>query len=111
LREERFFEDVAGMLSEADLELMRRNSKAVFYEPLVASATYAFAAVMDRVRHGTIPASAGREALRQQAASMAASLSAKPHLWEEFRSQLDEEDPVRLVLRAIALGWSAKWQA
>ncbi len=42
----------------------------------------------------------GREALRHQAASIAASLSAKPHLWEQFRAQLIDEDPTRPMLRA-----------
>jgi Adenosylcobinamide amidohydrolase len=111
LREATFFDDIATMLPEADLELMRKNSKSVFYEPLVAASVYAFAAVMDRVRYETIPASAGREALRQQAASIAASLSAKVYLWEEFRAQLNDDDPVRLMLRALALGWSAKWRS
>ena len=98
------------MLPEHDLELMRKNNKSVFYEPLVSASAYAFAAVLDRVRYKTLPGSASREALRQQAASIAASLSAKPHFWEQFRAQLVEEDPISLVLQALALGWSAKWR-
>lgn len=111
LTEDSFFADIAPMLSEADLELMRRNDKAVFFEPLVSAAAYAFAAVLDRVRYETLPRGVCQEALRQQAASMAASLSTKPHLWDEFRSQLTEDDPMRLVLRALALGWQAKWRS
>jgi len=111
LREDTFFSEIQSLLSESDLELMRRNSKPVFYEPLVAGAAYAFAAVLDRIRYGTLPESASREALRQQAASIAASLSAQPHMWDAFRAQLIDTDPMRLVLRAIALGWSAKWQS
>jgi adenosylcobinamide amidohydrolase len=111
LHEATFFDDIRGMLPEADLELLRRNSQSVFYEPLLSAAAFAFAAVMDRVRHQTLPASVQAEALRQQAASMAASVSAKAHLWEEFHAQLAEEEPIRLVLRAIALGWSAKWRS
>jgi hypothetical protein len=98
------------MLGERDLDLLRKNSKSVFYEPLVGGAAYAIAAVLDRVRYGTLPASAAREILRQQAATMSASLSARPHLWEEFRAQLTDTDPMRLVLHAIALGWAAKWR-
>ena len=45
LREETFFEDIAAMLPEQDLELMRKNSKSVFYEPLLRLAC---AAVLDR---------------------------------------------------------------
>lgn len=111
LREETFFAEIAPMLSERQLELLRKNSKSVFYEPLVSAAAYAFAAILDRVRHKTLPESASREALRQQAASLAASLSAQAYRWPEFRAQLDEDAPVQLLLRAIALGWSAKWQA
>jgi adenosylcobinamide hydrolase len=111
LREETFFEDIAAMLPESDLELLRKNSKSVFYEPLVAASAYAFAAVVDRVRYETLPASVGQEALRQQGASVAASLSAKAYLWERFRSQLTDDDPMRMLLHALALGWSAKWES
>ncbi len=111
LKEATFFDEIAPLLSEADLALLRKNSKSLFYEPLVAAAAFAFASVLDRVRYGTLPASASQEALRQQAASIAASLSAKPYLWEQFRTQLNEADPVRLLLRAFALGWSTKWQS
>src|SRR5262249_31315146 len=79
LREDTFLADIQPMLHESELELLRRNSKAVFYEPVMAAAAYAFAAVMDRHRYGTIPAGAANEALRQQAATMAASLSARPY--------------------------------
>ena len=55
----------------------------------------------------------GAEALRQQAAILAASLAARPESWSEFYRSLDGIDlerPDRLVLAAIALGWSAKWR-
>ncbi len=111
LREETFFDDIAPLLTEQDLTLLRKNSKSVFYEPLTAAAAYAFASVLDRVRYDTLPASAAGEALRHQAATMAASLSALPHRWDEFRGQLCDEDPMRLVLHAIAIGWAAKWRS
>jgi hypothetical protein len=110
LDEGTFFDDIAPLLSEQDLELLRKNSKSVFYEPLVAAAAYAFAAVLDRIRYETLPSGVSQEALRQQAAGMAASLSAKPLLWPDFRQQLTEDDPIRLLLKGIALGWSAKWR-
>jgi adenosylcobinamide amidohydrolase len=115
LKESSFFDEIAPMLSPEDLDLMRKNSKSVFYEPLVAASAYAFAGVLDRMRYGTLPTAASQEALRQQGASIAVSLSAKTHLWEEFRAQLahlhqDNENPIRLVLYSLALGWSAKWR-
>jgi adenosylcobinamide amidohydrolase len=111
LREESFFDQIAPLLNERDLELLRRNSKSVFYEPHVSAGAYAFAAVLDRVRSGTLPEAAAHEALRHQAASMAVSLSAKPYLWDSFRARIAGSDPVQLVLQAIAFGWAAKWRS
>ena len=114
LREQTVFEDLAGLLEPADLELLRKNSKAAFYEPLVGAAAHALAAVLDRARHQTLPASVLPDAIVQQAATLAASLAAKPHLWADFRTRLHAHgqfEPKPLVLAAIALGWSEKWRA
>ena len=108
------FDDLAGLLDPADLELLRKNSKAAFYEPLVGAASHALAAVLDRVRHGTLPASVHPDAIVQQAATLAAGLAAQPHRWSEFRTRLHANgqfEPKSLVLAAIALGWSEKWRA
>jgi adenosylcobinamide amidohydrolase len=111
LTEARAHETLPRLLSEADYQLLKDNEKAVFYEPGVAAAAYAFAAVLDRIRYGTLPAGLAHESLRQQAASMAAALSAKPAQWPAYWASLQgaEEDPIDLVLRAIALGWKSKW--
>jgi adenosylcobinamide amidohydrolase len=111
IREEKFFDEIAPLLNESDLELLRRNGKSVFYEPHVSAAAYAFAAVLDRLRSGTLPEAAAQEALRHQAASMAVSLSAKPYLWDSFRAGIGGTDPLHFVLQAIALGWAAKWRS
>jgi adenosylcobinamide amidohydrolase len=113
IREATIFDDVAPFLSEADLELLKKNSKAAFYEPLVGAAAHALAAVCDRVRHGTIPDSVAADAMVQQAACLAANLAAQAHRWPEFRSTLRAHangDVRTLVVRAIALGWAHKWQ-
>ena len=114
LVEATILEDLAPLLDPADLELVRRNSKSVFFEPLVGAAAHALAAVLDRVRHGTLPASIARDATAQQAASLAASLAARPDRWPEFRARLlasADAEPKRLVLAALALGWSEKWRS
>lgn len=111
-KEETFFEEIAPYLTDAQLKLLKANKKAVVYEPLVAAAAFAIAAVLDRLRHGILPASAARQALRQQLASMAAGLAAQPDRWPEFYRGIEEvdlEQPARAVLRALALGWAAKW--
>lgn len=107
------FEDIAPLLGEADLELLRKNAKAAFYEPLVGAAAHALATVCDRVRYGTIPEAVAADAMVQQAAALAANLAAQVHRWAEFRSILQPHasgDVKALVLRALALGWSEKWR-
>jgi len=114
VKESEVFNDLAALLDASDLELLRKNSKAAFFEPLVGAAAHALAAVLDRVRHGTIPESVAPDAVVQQAATLAASLAAKPDAWPEFRAQLHRcasKQPKPLVLAAIAIGWTAKWRA
>jgi adenosylcobinamide amidohydrolase len=112
--EKTFFDDMTGLLPGADLELLRKNSKAALFEPLVGAAAHALAAVLDRVRHGALPAAVANDAAIQQAATLAASLAARPDRWPEFRARLHAggyDGPKRLVLAAIALGWSEKWRS
>jgi adenosylcobinamide amidohydrolase len=112
VREADFLAELAPLLSERDLELLKKNFQSVVYEPKVAAAAYAIAAVLDRIRVGTLPASAARDIFRQQVSTLAASLAAKPDAWPEFYARLadsDPEHPARGVYAAIALGWSHKW--
>ena len=113
LKESDVFRDLAPLLDPSDLDLLKKNSKAAFYEPLVGAAAHALAAVLDRVRHGTIPESSAPDAVVQQAATLATSLAAKPDAWPEFRAELHrsvDKEPKSLVLAAVALGWTAKWR-
>jgi adenosylcobinamide amidohydrolase len=114
MKEQTVFDDLSTLLDPPDLELLRRNSKAAFYEPLVGAASHALAAVLDRVRHQTLPASVVPDAVVQQAATLAASLASQPDRWAEFRTRLHASrqfEPKPLILAAIALGWSEKWRA
>jgi adenosylcobinamide amidohydrolase len=113
VREATVFDDMAPLLGEAHLELLKKNAKAAFYEPLVGSAAHALATVCDRVRYGTIPDAVAADATVQQAAALAANLSTQVHRWAEFRVTLRPHangDVKALVLRALALGWSEKWR-
>ena len=114
IKEMTIYDRLAPLLDADSLDLLRKNNKSVFYEPLVGAAAHATAAVLDRARFGTLPASALKDAIVQQAASLAASLAAKPDRWPQFRAALHATtvaEPVELVLHAIALGWSEKWKA
>ena len=51
-----FGAELAALLSERELELLKKNFQSVVYEPKVAAAAYAIAAVLDRIRVGTVPA-------------------------------------------------------
>lgn len=114
LKETTIFDELVDLLDAGDLDLLRKNSKAAFYEPMVGAAAHALAAVLDRVRHQTLPASVMPDAIVQHAAMLAASLAAQPHRWGEFRARLHAGgrfDAKPLVLAAIALGWSEKWRS
>jgi adenosylcobinamide amidohydrolase len=113
VKEATIFDDIAPLLGDADLELLRKNARPVFYEPVVGAAAHALATVCDRIRYGTIPEAVAADAMVQQAAAIAANLAAQVHRWPEFRSALRPHatgDVKALVLRAVALGWSEKWR-
>jgi len=113
VREADCLTELAPLLSERELELFKKNFRSVVYEPKVAAAAYAIAAVLDRIRAGTLPASATGDIFRQQLATLASSLAAKPDAWTEFYAWLADVDPEqaeRGVYAAIALGWSHKWK-
>jgi adenosylcobinamide amidohydrolase len=114
VKEATFFDDIAPYLDADDLELLRKNTKPALYEPLVGAACHALAAVLDRVRHGSLPGSVEREATVQQAATLAAGLSGRVEQWPAFRAALHAraaDGPKALALAAIALGWSEKWRS
>jgi adenosylcobinamide amidohydrolase len=111
--ESSLLEAMRKRLSESSMELFEKNKNAILYEPQTAAAAYAFASVLDRVRFGVLPSSIGREVLRHQAATIAASLSTQIEQWNEFRRQIDVDvnQPLSAVYDALALGWKAKWNS
>ena len=111
LTERRALERLEELLPTEQYALLDKNRNAAFYEPGVAAAAYAFAAVLDRIAYGTLPAGVAGETLRQQAACLASALAARPGDWPAFHAALREapDEPVELALRALAAGWSAKW--
>ncbi len=125
LTEEAFKLAQERLLSESEFQLLKGNWRPVVYEPQLAAAGYAFAAVLDRVLAGTLGASSARESLLHQAALMAAGLAGRPDGFADFRRVLMPHLPpapdetqdaliaaaVALVQRAVALGWQRKWTA
>jgi adenosylcobinamide amidohydrolase len=119
IKEATFFDDIAPLLDADSLELLRKNTKAVMYEPMVGAAAHALAAVLDRVRHGAVPESVQWDASVQHAALLAANLANKPDAWPTYRQKLlGGQTPVKdalmakpLILAALALGWTEKWRS
>jgi adenosylcobinamide amidohydrolase len=114
LTEASLMEALREHLDDKDFLLLQRNQKAVLYEPLVGAAAHALAAILDRVRHGSLPASVERDACAQQAALLAANLAAQPTRWAEFHTRLLDaawQGPPALIAAALALGWSEKWRS
>lgn len=111
LTETRALERLAELLPPSLHDLLDKNRNAVFHDPGVAAAAYALAAVLDRAAFGTLPAGRTQEALRDQAACLACALAARPDMWPSLRAEFVEapEDPVDLVLLALAAGWRTKW--
>jgi adenosylcobinamide amidohydrolase len=109
-----FIDDMTPLLQDDDLALLRKNSKAITYEPLVGASAHALAAVLDRTRHGALPSSVERDAAVQLAAMMAVNLAARPDRWSAFRARLHQQtdgSTKALILSALALGWSEKWRS
>jgi adenosylcobinamide amidohydrolase len=125
LTEESFKLAQESLLPERSFQLLKANWNPVIFEPQLAAAAFAFAAVLDRVLCGTIGPASARESLIHQAALMAAGLATQPDNFATFRHELIPHLPVdlgytpeqllpaaiALANRAIALGWQRKWSA
>jgi adenosylcobinamide amidohydrolase len=125
LTEENFKLVQESLLSEREYQLLKGNWNPVIFEPQLAAAAYAFAAVLDRVLCGTLSTASARESLINQAALMTVGLSTQPNNFSVFRHDLIPHLPVdtdntpaqlipaaiALANRAIALGWQRKWNA
>lgn len=113
VQEKDFFTRLAPVLTEYELDLLKANFNSVVYEPKVAAAAFAVAAVLDRIRYGVLPLSSARDIFRQQATLLATSLAAKPDRWSDFYTRLYDaspDEPSEGIYAAIALGWSSKWR-
>lgn len=89
-----------------------KSRSAMTSDPGVAAAAYAYVAVLDRLQYGTLPKEIASEALRGQAAAVAAALAARPEKVSEFWTQIDADgaaDRLAPLVQGLALGWQARW--
>ena len=98
-------------LTPEESAFLEKNIRSVVHDPGVSAAAYAYAAVWDRLRHGTLSADLAAPLLRQQAAVLASAVAAKPEAWPVCHEQLAVHEDALLdaVYDAIALGWRLKW--
>lgn len=108
---DRFLPAMESRLGTEEYALLDQNIRSVVHDPGVSAAAYAYAAVWDRVRHGTLSLVLAVPLLRQQAAVLASAVAAKPEAWPTCYEQLfvHEDALLEAVYDAIALGWRLKW--
>ena len=106
-----FLSALESRMEADEFAFFDKNIRSVIHDPGVSAAAYAFAAVWDRLRHGTLSPTLAAPLLRQQAAVLASSLAAKPETWPTCYEQLVVHDDALLdtVYDAIVLGWRLKW--
>ena len=109
--EDHYWRELESRLEEDLFLLLKKNAKPVLFEPQIAAAAYAFAAVWDRVRYGTLPDALAAPLLRQQAATLASSLAAKNESWPQCHAALhfNAEAPLAIIYDALAFEWQLKW--
>jgi adenosylcobinamide amidohydrolase len=98
-------------LPEDSYRLLTSNKLGVTMEPRLSAAAWAYAAVLDRLQYGTLPAHLEWEVLRDQAASAAVALSGKPGMYGEFWKKIPDKSADRLepFVQGLALGWLSRW--
>lgn len=106
-----FLPAMESRLDADEFAFLDKNNRSVVHDPLVSAAAYAYAAVWDRVRYGTLSTDLATPLLRQQAAVLATAVAAKPEAWPACYEQLavHEDAMLNAVYDAIALGWRLKW--
>ena len=111
LKEDLFLPAMEIRFESDEYEFFNQNIQSVVHDPGVSAASYAFAAVWDRLRHGSLAATLAAPLLRQQAAVLASSVASKPDTWMSCYEQLGvhEDALLETIYDAIALGWRLKW--
>lgn len=111
LKADPFLAAMKTRLTADEYVFFEKNIRSVIHDPGVSSAAYAFSAVWDRLRHGTLSAKMAAPLLRQQAAVLATAVAAKPESWPSCYDKLTVHEDALLdsIYDAIALGWRLKW--
>ncbi len=95
-------------------DFFKKNWDAIINDPQTAGCAYAFAAVLDRLAYGTLPASCAVELRLNQCSLLATTLAVKPSAFAAMYRHLHPhagKPAHELFFQAILLGWEAKWDS
>jgi len=112
-------------LSNEDFILAEKNINPLMNDTRLNASIFAYAKLLDQFQYASLPLSIAPEALRDQAAQISISVSAKPKQWtnhweklalkpnsditSQTKKQQFTNNAIQLVIHAIALGWEQKW--
>lgn len=108
-------EAIAEHLQGPNREVALKNIEALLHHPKAAASLYAMQALEERTRYGTIPATLLPELRLDQALLLTQGVAMRGSILtseaENWRAQLAPlaHDPAALALKALALGFEAKW--
>ncbi len=107
---------IASLLGEEKGALLRENFTVIERDPFVVAAVTALVHVRDKVAWGILPESCLPELWATYGAQVAAAVSGDYGLLAGYRDSLaacrdngSDEDLIRLVEKAMALGYKDKW--
>lgn len=106
---EGLYAEARRMLSPADADLLEANILGVDKDPVTVAAAVGFAAALDQIAAGIIPAGARGEIHERYARMLAAAASVGAAEDDDFVG-LATPDPVTTAYRAMAVGFARKWQ-
>jgi adenosylcobinamide amidohydrolase len=114
---ESLIRDVTAHLTESDAELFSNNFIVVERDPFVVAAVAALAHVRDEVAWGILPSGCVPELWAAYGAQIAAAVSGNYNRLAAYREALaaaerpiDYDSFPRIAARAVALGFSEKWE-
>jgi adenosylcobinamide amidohydrolase len=109
---------MATFLPKETGELLIRNRKPIFHDPVNVAAVAAIVHLRDEFAWGILPPLIWPEVMSNYAAQLTAAVSGKYDKIPEYRSRFrllpeerDNSSFMRLVASAVAMGFSEKWEA
>jgi adenosylcobinamide amidohydrolase len=109
---------MASFLPKETGELLIRNRKPIFHDPVNVAAVAAIVHLRDEFAWGILPPLIWPEVMGNYAAQLTAAVSGKYEKVPEYRSRFkllheerDNRSFMKLVCSAVAMGFSEKWEA